>query len=107
MSSSPREGLSKPVREVVRGRALVQDRGVVRREADVVEVLGRQEAEVLERPDLLGAEEPGAVDARLADAGVSADIVGAEARRCSPGRPQPPLNVRETAGRVIDQSNIC
>ena len=56
---------------------------------------------------LLGAEEPGAVDARLADAGVSADIVGAEARRCSPGRPQPPLNVRETAGRVIDQSNIC
>ena len=55
---------------------------------------------------LLGAEEPGAVDARLADAGVSADIVGAEARR-SPGRPQPPLNVRETAGRVIDQSNIC
>ena len=53
---------------------------------------------------LLGAEEPGA--ARLADAGVSADIVGAEARR-SPGRPQPPLNVRETAGRVIDQSNIC
>ena len=51
---------------------------------------------------LLGAEEPGAVDARLADAGVSADIVGAEARR-SPGRPQPPLNVRETAGRVIDQ----
>ena len=56
---------------------------------------------------LLGAEEPGAVDARLADAGVSADIVGAEARRCSPGRPQPPLNVRETAGRVKDQSNIC
>ena len=55
---------------------------------------------------LLGAEEPGAVDARLADAGVSADIVGAEARR-SPGRPQPPLNVRETAGRVKDQSNIC
>ena len=31
---------------------------------------------------LLGAEEPGAVDARLAEAGVSADIVGAEARRC-------------------------
>ena len=55
---------------------------------------------------LLGAEEPGAVDPRLA-AGVSADIVGAEARRFSPGRPQPPLNVRETAGRVIDQSNIC
>ena len=54
---------------------------------------------------LLGAEEPGA--ARFADAGVSADIVGAEARRFLPGRPQPPLNVRETAGRVIDQSNIC
>ena len=40
------------------------------------------------------------------DSVFSADIVGAEARR-SPGRPQPPLNVRETAGRVIDQSNIC
>ena len=56
---------------------------------------------------LLGAEEPGAVDARLAKAGVSAGIFGAEARRFSPGRPQPPLNVRETAGRVKDQSNIC
>ena len=56
---------------------------------------------------LLGAEEPGAVDARLANAGVSAGIFGAEARRFSPGRPQPPLNVRETAGRVKDQSNIC
>ena len=55
---------------------------------------------------LLGAEEPGAVDPRLA-AGVSADIVGAEARRCSPGRPQPLLNVRENAGGVIDQFNIC
>ena len=57
---------------------------------------------------LLGAEEPGAVDARFADA--QASPLTSSARRpgdFSPGRPQPPLNVRETAGRVIDQSNIC
>ena len=49
---------------------------------------------------LLGAEEPGAVDARLADAGVSADIVGAEARRFfagpSPAAAKRPRNRRES-----------
>ena len=53
----PTRRLLEPVREVVRRRALVEHGGVVRREADVVEVLGRQQAEVLQGPDLLVAEE--------------------------------------------------
>ena len=95
----------EPVREVVRGRALVQDRRVVRREADVVEVLGRQQAEVLERPDLLVAEEAevaahaGAVEERRERVAreLGRGREAGEARRQA--RRRPPAEARRQARR--------